>query len=710
MGHLLFQITTTTAARATWTWVPWAAGGAAVFCLFIAAIFERLVARRTPGDERMVELSSRIRSGVFSYIKREYVYVAAVAAAMIVLVAVALRNQDGPMIALCYVLGVLFALLAGMVGLHVATRANSRTAQAAKGSLRSALNVAFRSGAVMGLAVAGLALLGLAICYLVFESLLGFWNSQNIILGFVLGSSTVALFACVGGGIFTKAADVGADTAGKLEGCSNEDDPRNAALIADDIGDNVGGVAGVGADLFESYVAATAAPIVIAAMGGVFRAVGADGMVLPLAIAGAGAVCSAIGVWLVHLFSAPGFDYWFRRMEQRAQHAVSCAVYVTAVLATAASMLLVRFVLGAKHAGLIWAPLLGIAAGVVIALSTEYFTSGSFNPVKNLAASAEAGPAMVSIRGLALGMGSTLIPVAAIAIATGVAYFIGNRAIAGGGGPYAIGLAALGMLTVTGVVVAANAFGPVADNADGIARMADLEEEALDVTENLDNAGKAARAVARGFAAGSAALVMLSLLAAYALAANMSGLDLVGNWRFLVGILIGAVVPFVFAAIIIGAVGRAAGEVIEEVRSQFRGMVEASEGEEAAKPDYGKCTGVASRSALYEMLPPASIAVVAPLLVGAFLGKQSLAGFLLGALATGFLLAIVMTNTGSAWDSARKLIERGLHGGVGADAHDAALVANALGDPLKDAAGPAMNILIKLMAIISLVFVPLFLK
>jgi K(+)-stimulated pyrophosphate-energized sodium pump len=706
--------TTTAAGGYTWSWMPWAAGGAALFCLIVGALLIKLVARREPGSEKMVELSGEIRKGAFSFIKREYIYVAVFAAAMFVLIAVSLRNQDGWMIALCFLLGAVFALSAGLKGLHISTKANARAAQAATGGFRGALDVAFRSGAVMGLAVVGLGLLGIAICYLIFESWLGIWNSADIILGFALGASTVALFARVGGGLFTESAGVGAATAGLVEGRESDADEGDEALVARGIVGNVGEVAGVGSDLFESYVAATLAPIVIAAMGGVFRAVEGKGMVLPLAIAGAGAICAAIGIWLVGVFAMPSFDYWFRRKDRRPRQAILYATCVTAVLAAAASILLVRFMLGSKYIALLWAPLLGIAAGVIIALSTEYFTSGRFGPVRNLAEASRSGAAISTIKGLALGMGSTVIPVAAVAIAIGVSYYTGHRAIAEGGGLYAIALAALGMLTTTGMVVAANAFRPVADGAQDIAGAVELEEEVRDVTGTLEGAGASIAPIARAFAVGSAVMVALALLAAYAQVANLSALDLLGDWKFLVGILIGAVIPFMFAAIVIGAVSRAAGEAVDEVRSEVKAKAAMGEGgteeDEGPLPEYEKTIDIAGRSALYEVLLPAAIAVVVPLLVGAFLGKQSLAGFLAGALATGFLLAVTMTNMGGAWDSAKRAIAKALNGDDDPKAVDSASTAGTIGNPLKDAAGPAMNILIKVMAVVSLLFVPLFLK
>jgi len=718
LGHLLFQLTGQTTVPAaggyTWSWMPWAAGGAALFCLLIGALLIKLVSRRDAGSEKMVEMAGEVRKGAFSFIKREYVYVAVFAAAMFVLIAVALRNQDGWMIALCFLLGAVFAMAAGVKGLHLSTKANSRAAQAATTGLRGAINVAFRSGAVMGLAVVGLGLLGIAVCYLIFESLLGIWNSADIILGFALGASTVALFARVGGGLFAESAGVGAATAAMVEGRESGPEDEGEALVARGIAGNIGEVAGAGSDLFESYVAATLAPVVIASIGGVFRAVQTKGMVLPLAIAGAGAVCAAIGIWLVGVLAMPSFDYWFRRNDRRPRLAILYATCLTAALAATASILLVRFIMGAKYLGLVWAPLLGIVAGVIIALSTEYFTSARFGPVKNLADSSGSGAAISTIKGLALGMGSTVIPVAAVAAAIGVSYFTGNRAIAEGGGLYGIGLAALGLLTTTGMVVAANAFRPVADGANEIAGVAELDEEPREVTGILEGAGASMAPLTRAFAVGSAVLVGLALLAAYAQVANLTALDLLGDWKFLVGVLIGAVIPFMFAALVIGAVGRAAGEIVDEARGEVKAKTATDESEEdqGPAPEFEKPVVIAGRSALYEVLMPAAIAVVVPLLVGAFLGKQSLAGFLAGALATGFLLAVTMTNVGAAWDNAKRSILNAVKGEDEDDskAVDAASTAGMIGNPLKNAAGPSLNVLIKVMAVVSLLFIPLFLK
>ena len=682
------------------TWIPWAVAGVSVFCLLVVVVFAKLVLRADPGNERMQEISGDIQKGAMAFISREYRYVAVFVAAMVVLISLALRSQNGWQTAICYVFGATCSLGAGFVGLSISTRANCRTTEAARKGVGPALTVAFRSGAVMGLTVAGLGLLGLTVCYLVFEVYLGLWNAANIILGFSLGASSVALFARVGGGIYTKGADVGADLVGKVEEGIPEDDPRNPAVIADNVGDNVGDVAGMGADLYESYVAAIVAPIAIAASGVVFQKIGAKGLILPLAITGAGVLCSILGTLFVRT----------RKGGRAAQRALTWSSYGTAALATVSSFLLVWAILGWNYIGFFWSLLMGIVAGIVIGLTSEYFTSDTYKPVQRIAESAQTGAATIVIRGLAVGMLSTAVPIAMVGIAMGVSFYTANRAIPHGGGIFGIGLAALGMLCTTGMVVAVDAYGPVADNAGGIAEMAGLGPEVREITDGLDSVGNTTAAIGKGFAIGSAALAALALFAAFAQATNLSKIDIVGDYKFLVGLLFGAVLPFIFSALALNAVGRAASSIIEEVRRQFREIPGLREGREGVKPDYAKCVDITARTAIYEMLLPGALAIATPLLVGKFLGKESLAGFLAGALATGFILAIFMANSGGAWDNAKKYIEGGQLGGKGTPTHAAAVCGDTVGDPFKDTSGPSMNILIKVMTVVSLLFVPLFLK
>ena len=681
------------------TWIPLAVVGTAAVCLVVAALFAKLVLKADPGNERMQEISKAVQEGARAFIRREYGYVAIFMAIMVVLISVALRSQNGWQTAICYIFGAGCSLTAGFVGLSVSTRANCRTTEAARGGVSGALTVAFRSGAVMGLTVAGLGLLGLTVCYIIFEVVLGMWNAANIILGFSLGASSVALFARVGGGIFTKGADVGADLVGKVEAGIPEDDPRNPAVIADNVGDNVGDVAGMGADLYESYVAAIVAPIAIASSGLVFHKLGAKAMILPLAITGAGVICSILGTLMVRTKSG----------GRAAQRALTWSTYGTAGLATISSFFLVWGIVGWKHVGLFYSLLMGIVSGIVIGLVSEYFTSEHYKPVKEIARSAQTGAATLVIRGLAVGMLSTVVPVVMVAIAIGVSFWTGNRALPGGG-VFGIGLAALGMLCTTGMVVAVDAYGPVADNAGGIAEMAGLGPEVREITDNLDSVGNTTAAIGKGFAIGSAALAALALFAAFAQVTGLSKIDVVGDFKFMVGLLLGGVLPFVFSALTLNAVGRSASSVVEEVRRQFREIPGLREGLEGVKPDYARCVDMTTKTAIYEMLLPGGLAIITPLLIGRFIGKESLAGFLAGALVSGFILAIMMANAGGAWDNAKKYIEGGAYGGKGTAVHAAAVTGDTIGDPFKDTSGPAMNILIKVMTVVSLLFVPLFIK
>ncbi len=682
------------------TWIPFAVAGATALCLAAAAVYARLVLKADPGNEKMREISRAVQESVTAFIRREYMYVAVFALVLVVLISVALRNEHGWMIALCYVLGTVFSLGAGVIGLAISTRANSRTAQAASEGLGGEMRVAFRSGAVMGLTVAGLGLLGLTICYIIFQVVLGFRDSANIILGFALGASSVALFARIGGGIFTKGADIGADLVGKVEEGIPEDDPRNPAVITDLAGDNIGDVAGMGADLNESYVAAIVAPVAIAASGIVYQKLGAKAMVLPLAIAGAGVLCCVLGSLLVRAESE----------KRAAQRTLTWSMYSTSIFTTLSSFFLVWLIAGWKNIGLFWALLMGVAAGIVIGLSSEYFTSDHFRPVRDIAKSAETGAATTILAGLSIGMLSTFVPIAAVAVAIGVAFVTGNHAIPNGGGIYAIGLAALGMLSATGMLVSIDAYSPVADNAGGIAEMADMDPEVKEVTHGLDSVGTTTSTIGRGFAIGSAALAALALFAAYAHATGLSQVDIIGNYRFFVGLLLGVMAPFVFSALALNAVSRTAAAVVEEVRRQFKEITGLRDGDPDVRPDYTTCADITTKTAVYEMLLPASLAVIAPLLIGGFLGIQSLAGFLAGALACGFVMAVFMANAGGAWDNAKKFIEGGELGGKGTPTHAAAVCGDTVGDPFKDTSGPAMNILIKVMAVVSLLFVPLFMK
>ena len=675
--------------------IPWMVGGCAIIGLVAAALFAWRVMKADPGDEEMQEISRGVQEGAMAFLSREYRWVGVFVVVLAIIIFFTL--DKGYMVAMAYVAGSICSALAGLIGLTIATRANCRTAQAAKSGVGPALTVAFQSGAVMGLTVAGLGLLGLTVCYLIFEVWLGLYNAPEMILGFSLGASSIALFARVGGGIFTKAADVGADLVGKVEEGIPEDDPRNPAVIADNVGDNVGDVAGMGADLYESYVAAIIAPIAIASAGVVYRAVGSKAMLLPLALAGVGIICSIIGTLLV------------RTKEGSHLHqALSRGTYGTALMVTVAGFFLTWYLMGWQRIDIFYALLVGIAAGMGIGAISEYYTSDAYSPVKKIAKASETGAATTIIKGLATGMMSTLLPIIFVAIATGIAYWRGEAAIPGGGGIYAIGLTAIGMLATTGMVVSVDAYGPVADNAGGIAEMAKLDPEVREVTDSLDAVGNTTAAVAKGFAIGSAALAALALFSAYIKATGLGAQISLVDYRVIIGLFLGAMYPFFFSGLTMNAVGRAASSMIEEVRRQFRDIPGLREGKEGVKPNYAKCVDISTRTALREMVIPGLLTVLSPLLMGLW-DTRALAGLLAGALVSGFVMAIFMANAGGAWDNAKKYIERGNLGGKGTPVHAAAVVGDTVGDPLKDTCGPSMNILIKVMTIVALVFVPLFL-
>ena len=696
--------------------VPYLAGLSAIAGLVLAFYFYGKVKAADPGNERMVQLMNAIQEGARAFLRREYTWVAGFVVIMTVLI-VAFLDYGRPWGAIAYISGAILSAFAGFVGMTVATMANARTAQAAQtGGAKEALPLAFRGGAVMGFTVAGLALLGLALSYVLYVDVLEVDDPFSVLTAFGLGASSIALFSRVGGGIYTKAADVGADLVGKVEAGIPEDDPRNPATIADNVGDNVGDVAGMGADLFESYSGSIIAPIALAAfLPGVVvngRLAGAGDQIvpelflLPLAIAAAGMLASIVGAFMVKSSGSTSVHDLGKALHRGTNTAA--ALTVVAVLALSYAMLdgsdLVE-----NWWGLPIAVIGGLLVGYAIGKVAEIWTSDEFGPVKKIAAQAETGPATTILGGISAGMVSVAASVVLVVTGIAVAYWGGEQALEGLG-IYGIALAAIGMLATTGVVVSVDAYGPIADNAGGIAEMAHLPPEVREVTDSLDSLGNTTAAVAKGFAVGSAALTALALFKAFEASLLVEGhiLNLnVGKVEVFIGLFLGAMLPFLFAALTIDAVGRAANKMIEEVRRQFREIPGLREGKEGVEPEYAKCVDISTAAALKEMLIPGGLAIVIPLVIG-FVDVDALGGFLAGALVTGFCLAIFMANAGGAWDNAKKYIEAGAHGGKGSEPHKAAVVGDTVGDPFKDTSGPAMNILIKVMTIVSLIFASAF--
>lgn len=658
------------------------APAAGAIALLFAFYLTGKIKKAEPGNETMVEIAGHIQEGAMAFLSRQYRAIAIFVLAVFLILGFFISWQS----AICFLAGAIASTLAGYIGMNVATKANVRTANAARTSQNAALGIAFSGGAVMGMSVTGLGLLGLGIMYLIFKD-------PTIVNGFALGGSSVALFGRVGGGIYTKAADVGADLVGKVEAGIPEDDPRNPATIADNVGDNVGDVAGMGSDLFESYVGSIIAVMTLGAVLFAAKpALGVGIIILPLVIAAGGILASIIGTFFVKTDD-----------NSNPLKALNTGTFGSAGLMVVIAYFAVKFILPAEMFNVFWALVAGLIAGTAIGLITEYYTSDEYKPVRGIAKSAETGPATVIISGLGVGMFSTLLPLLVICAAILTAFLVSGGA--NGFGLYGIALAAVGMLATTGMVVAVDAYGPIADNAGGIAQMAALPKEVRETTDKLDSVGNTTAAIGKGFAIGSAALTALALLTAFAQVAGIEGVDLL-NTYVIIGILLGAMLPFFFCALTMNAVGRAAGEMVEEVRRQFREITGLMEGE--AKADYARCVDISTRSAIREMIVPGLIAVIAPLAVGIGLGPEALAGLLAGSIGSGVCLAIMLANAGGAWDNAKKYIEAGNHGGKGSEAHAAGVVGDTVGDPCKDTAGPSLNILLKLMSIVSLVFVPLF--
>jgi K(+)-stimulated pyrophosphate-energized sodium pump len=698
--------------------VPYLAVLAAIAGLVLAAVFYKLVAKADPGSDLMVEIMESIQQGSRAFLRQEYTWVAGFVGMMFVVIAVVL-DYGWPWGAPAYLLGAVLSALAGFIGMTVATMANARTTRAAETGPQVALPLAFRGGAVMGFSVAGLSLLGLAFCYLFFVVWLDVDDAFEIMTAFGLGASSIALFSRVGGGIFTKAADVGADLVGKVEAGIPEDDPRNPATIADNVGDNVGDVAGMGADLFESYSGAIIAPIALVAF--TFAVSGANSteavdvvpferlILFPLAIAAVGMIASIIGAFTVRSSGSSAIKDLSRALHM----GTNVAAAITVVGAFVLGYLFFDTTDFENWWALPVAVIGGLAVGYAIGQVAEYFTSDHHKPVKQIAAQSETGPATLILSGISSGMISVAASVSLIVAGIGLAYWAGEQAIAtetGFGGIYGIAIAAIGMLATTGVVVSVDAYGPIADNAGGIAEMAGLPPEVREVTDSLDSLGNTTAAVAKGFAVGSAAVTALALFKAFEVALLSEGYVLnlnVGEVQVFIGLFLGAMLPFLFAALTIDAVGRAANKMIEEVRRQFREIPGLREGVEGVKPDSARCVAISTKASLQEMIIPGALAIVVPLAIG-FISVDALGGFLAGALVTGFALAIFMANAGGAWDNAKKYIEAGAHGGKGSEQHKAAVVGDTVGDPFKDTSGPSMNILIKVMTIVSLTFVSAF--
>ncbi len=682
----------------------WLAPVGSILALGFAFYLAVFILKQDEGNDKMREIAQAVRIGAKAYLKRQYLGVAVFfLVVFLILLWLVLSGYLTIFVPFAFLTGGFFSGLSGFIGMTIATKSSNRTAAAAMKSLNSGLRVAFSSGAVMGMTVVGLGLLDLSIWYYFLN---WYYSAHSTPLGmdkiaaitstmlcFGMGASSQALFARVGGGIFTKAADVGADLVGKIEAGIPEDDPRNPAVIADNVGDNVGDVAGMGADLYESYVGS----IVATSALGVAAGLGVAGVTVPMVMAAVGVIASVIGTFFV------------KSREEASQKVLLAAlrkgVFASSIIVALASFPLVYYTLGAKYMGVYWSVLAGLIGGVLIGLATEYYTSSGFAPTRSIADASLTGPATVIIGGIAVGMMSTAIPVIVVGAVILVSYFLSGGANDPNAGLYGIAISAVGMLSTLGITLATDAYGPVADNAGGNAEMAHLPPEVRKRTDALDALGNTTAATGKGFAIGSAALTALALIAAYRDQVASFGIKMdlsLMNPNVLVGLFIGGMMPFLFCSMTMRAVGRAAGKIVVEVRRQFKEIAGLMEGK--AKPDYARCVNIATASAQKEMIAPSLLAIVVPIAVGIFIGIQAEAGLLAGATVTGFVLAVMMANSGGAWDNAKKYIEEGHHGGKGSAAHKAVVVGDTVGDPFKDTSGPSLNILIKLMSMVSIVF------
>ncbi|WP_338609370.1 sodium-translocating pyrophosphatase [Clostridium baratii] len=655
-----------------------------LFCSIISLIVLIFIAKdilkKDPGNKKMREIASHIEEGAMAFIKKEYKYLSIFVVCIFLLISIFLSYKT----AIAFLIGAIFSMVAGFVGMRIAVKANVRCANAAKSGIKKALDVAFSGGTVMGLCVVSLGVIGLTMLSVVFDL------NTEYITGFGLGASSIALFARVGGGIYTKAADVGADLVGKVEANIPEDDPRNPAVIADNVGDNVGDVCGMGADLFESYVGSIISAITLGSFL-VSTALGREALIYPLILAAIGIIASIIGIFAVKMYKG-----------DNPQKALNIGSFLSGIIALILSGLACNYFF--KDLKLFIPIVVGVCVGLLIGKITEIYTSSDYKSVKYMADECKTGAATNIIAGLAVGMKSTVMPIILIVIGILISYFGAGGSDNSLIGLYSIALSAIGMLSTTAITVAVDAYGPIADNAGGIAEMSGLDESIREITDKLDSVGNTTAAIGKGFAIGSAALTALALFASYTQAVNLEAINLL-NPLTLVGVLIGGMLPFLFGALTMQSVGKAAGEMVSEVRRQFKEKPGILEGTE--KPEYSTCVEISTRAALREMIAPGIIAVLSPIVVGILLGKEALAGLICGGVVTGVMMAILMSNAGGAWDNTKKYIESGVNGGKGSDAHKAGVIGDTVGDPFKDTSGPSMNILIKLMTIVAVVFAPL---